>query len=155
MATRHLKPEWLHKKFEASRASLRLHCAYLPNALPHVLKALRKGHSFGFVLDQYAHPPNGVPVPFFGITVDTLGALGTFSARYGSAIIPVKASRDEQGVVHVQFEPKLELGDDLKDPIKSTSILARHVESWIRANPAQWLWAHRRFKNVQWPEETP
>ena len=153
MATRHLKPEWLHNKFEKVRLSVNVKCAYLPNALPTVLKTLRKGESFGFVLDQYAHPPNGVPVPFFGIMVDTLGALGTFSARYGSPIVPVWTLRDHSGIVHIRFEPEMDLGADLKDPIKSTSRLSLKVESWIRANPPQWLWAHRRFKNVRWPDD--
>ena len=154
MATRHLKPEWLHKKFEKVRLSADVKCAYLPNALPVVLKTLRKGESFGFVLDQYAHPPNGVPVPFFGVKVDTLGAIGTFAKRYGSAVIPVTQLRDKDGLVHVRFYPEMDLGDELGDPIKSTTIFSKMIEKWIRDNPAQWLWAHRRFKNVQWPGET-
>lgn len=154
MATRHLKPEWLHKKFKKVRLSANVRCAYLPNALPTVLKTLRKGESFGFVLDQYAHPPNGVPVPFFGVKVDTLGAIGTFAKRYGSAIVPVTQQRKKNGLVHIRFYPEMDLGDDLGDPIKSTTIFSKMIEDWIRANPPQWLWAHRRFKHVKWPDET-
>ncbi|MFH1726496.1 MAG: hypothetical protein ABII00_17940 [Elusimicrobiota bacterium] len=31
---------------------------------------------------------------------------------------------------------------------KSTQALAGKVERWVRAHPAQWLWVHRRFKNL-------
>jgi lauroyl/myristoyl acyltransferase len=59
--------------------------------------------------------------------------------------------RDRDGIVHIRFEPEMILGDALEDPTKATTILSQKVESWIRANPPQWLWAHRRFKNVIWP----
>lgn len=153
IATRHLKPEWLHKKMEASRLSANVWCAYLPDTLPYILRALRKGESFGFVLDQYAPPPMGIPVVFFGVLVDTLAAIGSFSQRYGAAIVPVMQERDRDGIVHIRIEPEMILGDALEDRVKSTTILSQKVESWIRANPPQWLWAHRRFKNVVWPKD--
>jgi KDO2-lipid IV(A) lauroyltransferase len=49
-------------------------------------------------------------------------------------------------------EPELDLGPDLSDTEKATTVLAARVESWVRRHPEQWLWIHRRFKNVAWPE---
>lgn len=157
MATRPLKPEWLNRKVEAARLSFGTGAtAYQKRILPLLIRQLKAGKTVGFVLDQYAPPPMGVPAAFFGVKVDTQGAIGLLAQRTGAAIVPVLQRRDAKGVVHVVFEPELELSQEvLKDPVKSTEALAARVEAWIRATPSQWLWVHRRFKNVVWPEETP
>lgn len=149
MITRHLKPEWLHRKIETARLSAGVRAAYQPRTLPAILKTLRRGGSVGFVIDQYAPPPMGMPARFFGVEVDTLAAVGPVVQRTGAAVIPVSAYRDGL-LVRVVFEPELPLPAGAEaGPV--TQVLAEKVESWIRARPAQWLWAHRRFKNVVWP----
>jgi len=153
IVTRRLKPDWLLRKVEASRLSVGVRAAYQPRTLPIVMRALRDGESVGFVIDQYAPPPMGMPARFFGVEVDTLAAVGPIAQRTGAAVVPVSTVRDPAGVVHVRIEPELELGEALQDPAKVTQILAAKVESWVRETPEQWLWVHRRFKHVVWPEE--
>ena len=149
MVTRRTKPEWLRRKLESARAELGVREAYDPRTLPAVLRALRKGEAVGFVIDQYAPPPAGVPVKFFGVEVDTLAALGPLAQRTGAAIVPGTARRDAEGLVHVTIEPEMELDDALGDAARSTQLLAARVEGWIRETPEQWLWIHRRFKNLK------
>lgn len=154
IVTRHLKPEWLHRKMLEARASVGFGCLFNDeNPARGILGALRRGESVGFVMDQYAPPPTGARVPFFGIEVDTLAAVGTFAQRSGAAIIPVYQRRDSAGVVRVVIEPELDLGEARKDPAASTARLSLKTEEWIRRKPAQWLWAHRRFKGVVWSDE--
>lgn len=153
MVTKHLKPEWLHKKIEASRLSVQVKGAYEPRTLPLVMRALRNKESVGFVMDQYAGPPIGIPVLFFGVKVGTLAAVGTLAQRTGAAIIPVKAHRDSGGVVHVCIEPMMDLSAFEKDEERTTEALSTKVEGWVRQYPQQWLWIHRRFKNVVWPDQ--
>lgn len=153
MVTKHLKPEWLHRKIEASRLTTGVRGAYEPRTLPAVMRALRNKESVGFVMDQYAGPPIGIPVEFFGVKVGTLAAVGTLAQRTGAAIIPVKTFRDEKGVVHVCIEPMMDLSSFASDEEKTTELLAGKVEDWVRQYPDQWLWIHRRFKNVVWPEQ--
>lgn len=154
IVTRHLKPEWLHLKMLEARRSVDIGCFFdNENPARKILGALRKGESVGFVMDQYAPPPTGARVPFFGIEVDTLAAVGTFAERSGAAIIPVYQRRGADGVVRVVIEPELDLGEARRDPAASTALLALKTEEWIRREPAQWLWAHRRFKGVVWADE--
>lgn len=148
IVTRRLTPEWLLKKMESARLSVNVRAAYQPRTLPTILRALRGGESVGFVIDQYAPPPMGLKVRFFGVEVDTLAAVGPLAQRIGAPIVPVSTHRDERGIIHVRIEPALELGEDSADQTKVTQVLADKVESWIRAHPAQWLWVHRRFKNI-------
>lgn len=150
MVTRRNKPEWFRRKLQEARAEIGAREAYEPRTLPVVLKALRRGESVGFVIDQYAPPPAGVPVRFFEARVDTLSAVAPLAERTGAAVVPVTTRRDENGLVRVTIEPEMELGEALRDPVRATQAMAAKVESWIRAEPGQWLWIHRRFKNAQW-----
>jgi KDO2-lipid IV(A) lauroyltransferase len=153
MVTKHLKPEWLHKKMEATRLSVQVRGAYEPRPLPVIMRALRNKESVGFVMDQYAGPPIGIPVPFFGVKVGTLAAVGTLATRTGAAIITVSSHRGSDGCIHINIQPMLELSSEvLKDDVQITALLARQVEGWVRQCPEQWLWIHRRFKNVVWSE---
>lgn len=149
IVTRRLKPEWVRLKMEEARRSVDYGCFYnSDNPSRKILGALRKGESVGFVMDQYAPPPMSVRVPFFGTPIDTLAAVGIFAERTGAAIIPVYQRRDSDGLVHIVIEPELNLGEARKNPMASTAILTAKTEEWILRNPTQWLWVHRRFKNV-------
>jgi KDO2-lipid IV(A) lauroyltransferase len=152
IVTRNLTPDWLMKKIENSRLQAGLGAFYQPRTVPSILRALRKGHCVGFVIDQYAAPPMGVKVRFFGYSVDTLAAVGPLAQRTGAAVVPTYNYRDEKGIFHVYLEPELNFGDAAVSPEESTQILADMVEAQIRANPAQWTWGHRRFKNVDFSD---
>lgn len=161
MITKHLKPEWLHKQIENTRSSVGVKAAYEPRTLPAIMRALRNNEAIGFVMDQYAGPPIGIPVKFFGVEVGTLAAVGTLLSRTNTSVLPVFSYRDENGILHVEIEPELDVGNFLPeneqsnraDIQKTTQFLAAHVESWVRKFPEQWLWTHRRFKNVVWPTD--
>lgn len=60
--------------------------------------------------DQYARPPMGLKVRFFGVSVDTLAAVGPLAKRTGAAILPATSYRDEDGVTRVTLSPELDLG---------------------------------------------
>jgi Kdo2-lipid IVA lauroyltransferase/acyltransferase len=157
MATRPLKPKWVLDKITRSRHSLGLgRTAYGKRIMPELIKQLKRGDAIGFVLDQYAPPPMGVPAVFFGATVDTQAALGLFVQRTGAAIVPLHQRRDVSGRIVLRFEPEISLSEaELADPSRCATKLAAAIERHIRSSPAQWLWVHRRFKNVVWPSEQP
>lgn len=148
ITTRVLKPDWLHLWFQKTRLSADVNCAYQPRTMPTVMRGLRDGRSMGFVVDQYMVPPMGQKLRFFGVEVDTLGAIAPLARRTGAAIIPVKQIREDDGLVRVIIEPEVPL-DGSDDEVNQA--LTSLVERWILATPAQWLWVHRRFKNVVWP----
>ena len=147
-----VKPPWLHKRITDCRLSFGVKAAFHPGSIPAVLRALRRNEAVAFMNDQYARPPMGRPVPFFGVRADTLDALATLALRTGAAIVPAYGWRDSEGLMQVRIEPALEFGDDLGDAEKVTAAIAARVERWVREHPEQWLWMHRRFKNVVWPE---
>jgi Kdo2-lipid IVA lauroyltransferase/acyltransferase len=152
IVTRKLKPQWLHDWMVARRLETGVRCAIQPRTMPAVLKGLKNGESVGFVMDQYMLPPMGAPLRFFGVMVDTLTAVAPLARRTGAAIVTASTRRDADGIVRIRMEPEFPL-DGSDDEVNQR--LADKVEAWIRENPSQWLWGHRRFKGVDWSKRLP
>lgn len=153
VVTKAVKPAWLHDLLTARRLSTGVKAALHPGSMPTIMRALRKGEAVAFMNDQYARPPMGLKVRFFGVEVETLSAVGPLSKRTGAAIITATSYRDMDGITRVFLSPEVDLGEALEDPVRSTQALAAIVERNVRRHPEQWLWLHRRFKNVVWPGE--
>ena len=153
VVTRAVKPAWLHELFTERRLSTGVRAALHPGSMPAIMRALRRGEVVAFMNDQYARPPMGLKVRFFGVEVETLSAVGPLAKRTGAAIITATSYRDLDGLTRVFLGPEVDLGADLDDPVRATQALAAVVERNVRRHPEQWLWLHRRFKNVVWPAE--
>lgn len=147
IVTRRLKPAWLHAWMEKVRLSVGVRATYQPRTIPTVMKALRDNGGVVFVMDQYMSAPMGEPMRLFGVMVHTLAAIAPLARRTGAAILPVLPKREADGRVRIIIEPIIELTDDDK---ADNQRLATRVEEWMRAVPGQALWAHRRFKDVDW-----
>jgi KDO2-lipid IV(A) lauroyltransferase len=143
-----LTPRWLHDKITAFRASVGMGGAFHPGSMVAVLKTLRRGGAVAFMNDQYARAPMGVPVVFFKTRVDTLSVVGPLARRTGAAVLPLHTFRGPDGVTTARIEPEFNLGADTADASVATQRVASRVERWVRGHPEQWLWIHRRFKNV-------
>lgn len=149
-----LKPPWFHDRITAARKSCGVDAAFHPHSMPTILRVLRGGGTVAFMNDQYAHPPMGEPVLFFGAEVNTLKVIGPLANRLEAAVLPVSVERDADGVEVVTIEPELDLGEAIHDSQEATQVIAERVEAWVRRRPEQWLWIHRRFKNAVWPERS-
>lgn len=152
IVTRRLKPQWLHDWMERTRTSVGVDAAYQPRTIPTVMKALKANGGVVFVMDQYMPPPMGEPMRLFGVQVHTLAAIAPLARRTGAAILPVLPMRMPDGRVRIIIEPEIELAADDKT---ANQALADHVEKWMRENATQALWAHRRFKDVDWASRVP
>jgi KDO2-lipid IV(A) lauroyltransferase len=152
IVTRRLKPAWLHDWMEKVRLSVGVRATYQPRTIPTVMKALRDNGGVVFVMDQYMSAPMGEPMRLFGVKAWTLAAIAPLARRTGAAILPVLPKREADGRVRIIIEPEIALSDDDK---ADNQRLADRVEEWMRAVPGQALWAHRRFKDVDWNDRSP
>lgn len=149
LVTKHLKPEWVHQAVEQGRRRCGVRATYEPRTLKDVLAQLKKNGAVGIVLDQYAGPPVGVRVPFFGIPVGTPLLVATLAKRTGAAILPVENFRKPDGRWSVTVHPPLQwksFPNAHYELASNTADYASLIEKTIRAHPEQWLWTHRRFK---------
>lgn len=149
MVTKRLKPEGLNRAFEIARSLLGVRMAFEPRTMPEILRALKRNEVVGFVIDQFAGAPLGARVPFFGKPVGSHTALAALAIRTGAPVVPAFAVRKPDGRYRICFEPAFRLEEREKldhTVVANTALFVRHMETWVRLYPAQWLWIHRRWK---------
>lgn len=159
LVTKHLQPEWLHQAIEQGRAKCGVRATYEPRTLRDVLSHLKKNGTVGFVLDQYAGPPVGVRVPFFGVPVGTNAVIATLVRRTGAVLLPVVNHRERDGRIKVEIGEPLQWISETQtektldeeqltnlEIAKNTAHYACVLEKHVRLYAEQWLWIHRRFK---------
>ena len=111
-----------------------------------MLKSLKANRAVWYAPDQDHGITNSVFVPFFGNPAATLTSTSRIAAISGARIVPFFQQRrpDRRGYV-LELLPAL---DDFpgKDIASDTARIMQLIESQVRQEPAQYLWAHRRFK---------
>lgn len=113
------------------------------------LDALRKGGHLGMLVDQKMN--DGLAVPFFGRDAMTAPAVARMALKYRCPVVPARVQRLKGARFRITFFPPLPLpqsGNTQADTLELMSTINATVESWVRDNPGQWLWLHRR-----WPKE--
>lgn len=155
MVTKRLKPAWFHDLFEGARQRAKVQATYEPKTLRDLLACLKRGGTVGFVLDQFAGPPVGIEVPFFGVPVGTHSALAAIVRRTEAPVVPVVIYRvgpPWRRRYRIELSPALrwrsEPGADAQREIwLNTAYYTSIIEEDVRNHPEQWLWTHRRFKH--------
>jgi KDO2-lipid IV(A) lauroyltransferase len=122
-----------------------------------LLAAMRAGETVGVLMDTNMTPPQGVFVPFFGVSACTASGIARIAMRTDAAVVPAFTIWDRTiRKYRIHFEPSLQLvrtGDHNADVVANTALFTSVIESFIRRYPDQWLWVHRRWKTR--PEGEP
>lgn len=111
-----------------------------------IFTQLRRGKSIYMLVDQKTY--EGVSVPFFGREALTTPAPASLALKMGSALVPVRCERLRGARFRVTINPALEFtptGKSEADVKALTAKITAAVETMVRADPAQWLWIHRRW----------
>ena len=115
-----------------------------------LLKILRDAGTVGILADQNTMREEGVFVDFFGTPACTTTGLARVALHTDAAVVPGYAYWDD-GIrkYRLRFEPPVELsrsGDAERDVFMNTQKFTKVIESIVRKHPAQWVWAHARWK---------
>lgn len=117
-----------------------------------LLRALQAGEVVVYSADQdfsYAH----AFVPFFGVPAATLETTPGLVRRAGAVMLFFHFHRDAAGRYQLGIEPEWPgWREGPADAAAATYM--RELERVVRQHPAQYLWAHRRFKTRP-PGEPP
>jgi KDO2-lipid IV(A) lauroyltransferase len=119
-----------------------------------VLEALRRNEAVAILMDQNTIE-GGQFVPFFGKMAATVTGPAVFALRTGAAVIPGFIVRRPDGTHVGTGCPPVALpqtGDREADVLALTAHLTGIIEAHVRADPAQWLWIHDRWRHRP-PEE--
>ena len=107
---------------------------------------LKGGKLLYMLVDQKNN--EGVPAPFFGRDAMTTPAPAAFSLKLGTPIAFVVNKRLGGARFHMTVHPGPDFtpsGDEPKDIQRLTEIITRRIEEFVREDPGQWLWIHRRW----------
>ena len=116
-----------------------------------LVRALKKGNAITYVLDQHTYPPLGIKLDFFSNPAWTLSALAKYVQKLGTPVVPISCYRDEKGYFDVTVEDEVffeNYEDKELEIIKNTLVYNECLENMIKKKPAQWIWLHRRWKNL-------
>ncbi len=140
---------FINRFIERARSRFGNRVIYKKGALRQLIKQLREGGSIGILMDQGVLPSEGVKIPFLGRPAWTMRTPAVLARKTGAAVVPafIKRSKDGHHVV-VFKEVELLRRNDEESVIEDTKRMSRYVEEYIRENPSEWLWIHRRWKRA-------
>ncbi len=116
-----------------------------------ILRALKQGRIVGILSDQDGGK-TGAFVRFFNRLSSYPKGVASFALRTGAPILPAFIFRDQVLNHRIEIEGPLKVPDEnLSEDEREKQILeqfASLLETKIRKDPTQWLWAHRRWKST-------
>jgi KDO2-lipid IV(A) lauroyltransferase len=121
-----------------------------------LMRALRKGHVIGLLIDQDIDAP-GVYVEFFGQPAWTPSGAALLALRTRRPVVAGFATRLPNGRMRLSFSEPIRSapGADLEtDTGRLTATLTAHIERQVRSHPEQWVWMHRRWRHQPGDGET-
>ncbi|WP_084080621.1 lysophospholipid acyltransferase family protein [Edaphobacter aggregans] len=122
-----------------------------------LIASMRAGETVGILMDTNMTPPQGVFVPYFGVTACTASGMARVAAKTGAAVVPgflLWEEREQRYVLHFGDPlPVVTTGDAEQDALTNTAAFTTAIESYVRRYPEQWLWMHRRWKTRPAGEE--
>lgn len=119
-----------------------------PEGARELLALIKNGGHVAMLIDQKMN--DGIAVPFFGRDAMTPDALARFAQKFDCPIVPVRVLRLRGARFRMTFFPPVPQTDETGQPLSRPALMARlnsYLEDWIRENPGQWLWLHKR-----WPD---
>jgi KDO2-lipid IV(A) lauroyltransferase len=136
-----------------SRTSDIHECVEKEGGIKGLLKALRKGKTIAILADQHASTrEGGIVTEFFGHPCRTHTSPAILHLKTGVPILPEITRRKPDGkgfefVVGdlIRYTPT---GDKEADIKAVTQMYTTALEKLIGEQPDQWLWAHRRWLNI-------
>jgi KDO2-lipid IV(A) lauroyltransferase len=109
--------------------------------------SLQAGEHLGMLVDQ--HFSRGVDVTFFGRRCKANPAIARLARSVECPVVGVRVVRLPDHKFRITASGPYDLPRDAVgqvDVAATTQMITDVVEGWIRENPGQWLWFHRRWR---------
>jgi KDO2-lipid IV(A) lauroyltransferase len=151
VVTKRLSWRALDRYWQRLRAERGVVLADAQGAAAYVRDALSAGDFTAMLIDQVPERGSGVGVsPFLG--APALHDLGPalLAARCRAPLLLVLGHREANGHHRLELAATIE-PEELRGRgaiERATETMATALEGFVREHPAQWLWLHRRWKNV-------
>src|SRR5262245_1636102 len=126
-------------------------------ALRQILRALGENKGVAILIDQHIQTSEAVVVDFFNRPAATTSAVAALALRTGAPIVPVFAVRLPGGRYRMIYEHPVEPPPaDHPDAVRELTQRCTDVlEMYVRRHPHNWLWMHRRWRDLPRGEDVP
>ena len=140
----------LHELLEQVRTSTGNSVIYRRGAIRRVLRALAANQAVAVLIDQHMQSADAVYVDFFNRPAATTSALAALALKTGAPVVPVFALPLPGGRFRMVYEhPVTPPAPDSPDAVREfTQRCTDVLEMYVRRYPEQWLWMHRRWRDV-------
>jgi len=132
---------YLKEYFLALRSVLPIHFVSRDDCMRHLSRELKQGHMVGLIADTRSD--SGVLVDFFGTPMRVNTAPARLALRHRCDLIPVLSERLPGMKFRVTAYQPIRPADPQaplpEQAAQMTSVLFKHFEKWIRADPTQWM----------------
>jgi len=140
----------INKFIEKTRQKYGNSVIYKKGALKGIIKRLKAGGSVGILMDQAVLAEEGYVIDFLGRGAWTTKAPALIARKTGAAVLPIFMHRE--GKDHrMKIYPEVNLSDIADNEmavLEDTKRFSGYIENYIKENPSEWLWIHRRWKRV-------
>lgn len=134
----------LMEKREATMGDL---IASRPGSVFALARVLEDGGHVGMLVDQKFI--DGVPTTFFGRPCQSSPVLARLARQFDCEVHPTRCTRLPGNRFRIEIGEKVVLPRTDKGRIDieaATQTINDVVEAWVREDPGQWMWFHRRWQ---------
>lgn len=115
-------------------------------SLREIIRNVKEGNVVWFAPDQDFGRKDSVFAPFMGVETNTLVSTQRLAKITGAPVVPFYVERVAENKNYtIHFSPELD-NFPTDDEVHDAGIINHAIEEQVRQTPAQYLWAHRRFK---------
>jgi len=112
-----------------------------------LIRQLRNGVPIYYLPDMDWGTANAAFIPFFDVPAATLLTTAQIARNFDAAVVPIMSRLDlKTGRYHTTVLPPMEDFPGDADLVSATARINRLIEDWVRRDPAQYYWVHRRYK---------
>jgi KDO2-lipid IV(A) lauroyltransferase len=146
------KNPYLNAVVEKMRMSYGNKVIYNKAALRPILGVIKNDGVIGMLADQAVFEHNGALIEFLGRKAWANKAPAIIAHKTGVPLVPVFIHREEDHYVLTIHPEQALCGDRTEEGITSDiQAVARYLEDFVCAHPAEWYWMHRRWKRAGEP----
>lgn len=148
-----LATKWLEKILFRRYYRAGLNVIPKKNSLDQVCDVLEKNNAVVFVMDQHASlkAKDGISVDFLGKPAATFRSPAMIVRYTQVPVLPCRAYRNKEGKHVLEFFkrlPWLTTENSKEELALNTRQYNKVLEDFIIEYPEQWLWMHKRWKNI-------
>ena len=147
--SKEFKTKWLNEAWFGMREKVGVKFIPPRNSSYAVLKALKRGETVCFVLDQFTGPPIGGKTRFFGKETGTALGMAVMAERSEAPVIPAYTYRRPDGSHVIGFGSQVHFesrSTKEETHLHMTQVYTDVLERFVRLQPTQWMWLHKRWK---------